>query len=60
MVVPYPGVTMVDHLKQAASDIVKILGKPPLTTVASLQAGDPVRNSWLELGILLGRVESIL
>ena len=41
--VPFPRVTLKDHIQQAAEDITNILKKSPSTTVPSLQAGDPVK-----------------
>ena len=57
--VPFPKVTITDHLRQAATDIVTILTKPPSTTTPSLQAGDPIRNALLEIAQQLNRVEDI-
>ena len=45
-VIPFPNVTLTDHLRQAASDLITILTAPPLTNVPSLAAGDPTRNAW--------------
>ena len=58
-VLPFPQVTITDHLRQAASDIVTILIFPPSTTVPSLKAGDPTRNALLELAAQLQRIEPI-
>ena len=52
-------VRLVDHLQQAASDIVTILIHPPSTIVPSLHAGDPVRNSLLDIATTLKKVDSI-
>ena len=57
--VPFPKVTLTDHLKQAATDIVTLLTQPPSTTVPTLQAGDPTRNALLELATQLKRVDKI-
>ena len=57
--VPFPEVTIKDHLQQAASDIISILTQPPSTTVPSLQAGDPTRNALLQIAEQLHRVETI-
>ena len=56
---PFPSVTLTDHLKQAASDIVTILTQPPSTTAPSLAAGDPVRNALLTLATQLKQVQPI-
>lgn len=58
-VVPFPSVTITDHLKQAATDIVTILLAPPSTTVPSLAAGDQTRNAILDLATQLQRIEPI-
>ena len=58
--VKFPQVKLVDHLKQAASDIVTILTHPPSTTVPSLRAGDPIRNALLDIATTLNQVEHIL
>ena len=47
----FPQVNLTDFLKQAASDIVNILSKPPSYNVPSLKAGDPVRNALFTLAI---------
>ena len=57
--VPFPEVTIKDHLQQAASDIISILTQPPSTTVPSLQAGDPTRIALLKIAEQLHRVENI-
>ena len=57
--VPFPKVTLVDFLKQAATDIVTILTHPPSTTTPSLEAGDPIRNALLTLATQLKRIETI-
>ena len=45
--VPFPRVTLKDHLQQAAEDITNILTNTPPSTVPTLQAGDPVKNALL-------------
>jgi hypothetical protein len=57
--IKFPEVRLVDHLKQAATDIVTILTHPPSTTVPSLHAGDPVRNALLDIATTLKNVDSI-
>ena len=57
--VKFPEVRLVDHLKQAASDIVTLLTHPPSTTVPSLRAGDPVRNALLDIATTLNQVDHI-
>ena len=54
-----PQVRLVDHLKQAAFDIVTLLTHPPSTLVPSLRAGDPIRNALLEVATTLNQVEHI-
>ena len=58
-IIPLPQTNIDSYLRQAASDIVSILTKPPSTTYPSLSAGDPVRNALLELATQLGRAEPI-
>ena len=57
--IPFPRVTLNDHLKQAASDIISILSKPPSSTVPSLMAGESTKNALLEIAKLLHRAEPI-
>ena len=57
--IPFPRVTVNDHLKQAATDIISILSNPPSTNVPSLLAGDETNTALLEIASLLGRVEHI-
>lgn len=52
--IPFPRVTLNDHLKQAATDIISILSNPPSTTVPSLLAGDETNQALLEIATLLG------
>ena len=57
--IPFPRVTLEDHLKQAATDILAILSNPPSTTVPSLQAGDTTNQAIMEIAKLLKRAEQI-
>ena len=57
--IPFPSVSLKDHLHQAADDIVNLLTEPPSSTVPSLKAGDPTRNAILELAQLLKRAQKI-
>ena len=57
--IPFPKVTLEDHLKQATSNIIDILTNPPSTTVPSLQAGDTTKNALLQIAQLLNRAEDI-
>ena len=57
--IPIPEIKLTDFLRQAASDIIKILTHPPSSTVPSLQAGDPVRNALVTLATQLQRIEDI-
>ena len=56
---PFPKVTLSDHLRQAAEDIIHLLTHPPTSTVPSLQAGDPVRQALTDLATQLQRIEPI-
>ena len=58
-VVPFPEVKLRDYLKQAATDIVTLLARPPSSTVPILTEGDPVRNALLTLATQLNRIENI-
>ena len=51
--IPFPAVTLSDHLKQTAEDIVTLLAKLPTTTVPSLHAGDPIRTALKDVATLL-------
>ena len=57
--IPFPQVSLRDHLKQAAQDIVTLLASPPTSTVPSLQEGDPVRAALLDIATQLNRTENI-
>ena len=52
-IIPYPKVNIEDHLRQAATDIVRILTKPSISAAPTLQQGDPTRNALLELATFL-------
>ena len=56
---PFPQVKLEDYLKQVDSNIVTTLTQPPSTTILSLQAGDPVKNTLLTLATQLKRIEPI-
>ena len=51
--------TLSDHLRQAAEDIIHLLTHPPTSTVPSLQAGYPVRQALTDLATQLQRIEPI-
>jgi len=57
--VPFPRVTVNDHLKQAATDIISILSNPPKTTVPSLLAGEETNTALYEIAKLLKRADPI-
>ena len=57
--IPIPKTNIDDFLRQAASDIIHILSRPPSTTAPSLNAGDPVRNALVEISKQLGRADTI-
>ena len=52
-------VTLNDHLKQAATDIISILSNPPKSTVPSLLAGEDTATAIYEIAKLLKRVDPI-
>ena len=54
-----PKVSLEDHLRQAADNIVDLLTQPPLTTIPSLQAGDTVQNALLEIAEMLKWTDTI-
>ena len=58
-VIPFPKTTIDDYLRQAATDIIHILEKPPSTTYPTLTAGDPVRNALHDLATQIGRAQTI-
>ena len=55
--IPFPAVKTDDYLKQALTDIVSILTKPPPSTVPSLEAGDETRNAILKIATALNRID---
>ena len=57
--IPFPRVTVNDHLQQAATDIISILSNPPSSTVPSLLAGDDTNKAIYEIAKLLHRVDPI-
>ena len=57
--IPFPKITLVDFLKQAATDIITLLTSPPSTTTPSLQVGNPVCNALVTLATQLNRIEEI-
>ena len=59
-IIPFPQVKLKDYLKQAASDRMSVLAKPPSTTVPTLAAGDKTRNAILELAFMLKRANKCL
>jgi hypothetical protein len=52
--IPFPSISTEDHLKQAASDILAILQKPP-SSLPYLAYGDPTNNAIVQIATLLGR-----
>ena len=58
-VITYPKVNIEDHLRQAATDIVRILTKPSISAAPTLQQGDPTRNALLELATILQRADKL-
>ena len=57
--IPFPEVSLKDHLHQAAEDLVTILTKPPSPLVPSLREGDLVRNALLDIATQLRRVDQV-
>ena len=53
--IKFPEVHLKDFLRQAATDILTLLRKPPPSTVPSLEAGDDVHNALLQIASLLNR-----
>ena len=53
----FPEITTDDFLKQAATDIISILCKPPPSTVPSLEAGDTTKNALLKIAESLNRIK---
>jgi hypothetical protein len=54
--IPFPTTSTEDYLKQAASDILAILQKPP-TTLPYLAYGDATNNAIVAIATLLGRAD---
>ena len=57
--IPFPEIGVTDVLRQAASDIISILTRPPSTITLSLAADNLVRNTLLTLATQLKRIEPI-
>ena len=57
--VPFPRVSLNDHLKQAAIDIISILSNLSKTTVPSLIAEEDTTIALYEIAKLLKRVDPI-
>ena len=57
--IPIPKLSLEDHLRQAADDIVDILTHPPSTTTPSLLAGDPITNALLDISTILQRTNKL-
>ena len=52
--IPFPEVSIEDHLKQATTDIIRILTNPPSTsTIPSLEIGDKTKNALLKIADIL-------
>ena len=56
---PFPRVTLKDHLKQAATDIISILSNPPSSAIPSFQARDSTNQAITEIAKLLKRIDKI-
>jgi hypothetical protein len=52
--IPFPSISIEDYLKQAASNILAILQKPP-SSLPYLAYGDPTKNAIVQIATLLGR-----
>jgi hypothetical protein len=52
--IPFPSISTEVYLKQAASDILAILQKPP-SSLPYLSYGDPTNNSIVQIATLLGQ-----
>ena len=48
----FPEVSLDDFLRQTATDMITLLTAPLFTTTVSLQAGDPTRNTLLEIATI--------
>lgn len=58
--IPFPKLTLRDHLIQAVEDIIHILTQSPNNNnVPSLQAGDPVRSALTEIANQLKTIKNI-
>jgi hypothetical protein len=57
-VIAFPAATTKKYLKQAVSDILAILQKPP-TSLPYLAYGDNTKNALIHIATLLGRAKSI-
>ena len=57
--IPFPEVTLQDHLKQAVEDIIAILMNLPVSIKPSLQEGDPTNEAILSIAKLLNRADKI-
>jgi hypothetical protein len=53
--IPFPSISTEDYFKQAASDILAILQKPP-SSLPYLAYGDPTNNAIVQIATLLGRI----
>jgi hypothetical protein len=51
--IPFPSISTEDYLKQAASDILAILQKPP-SSLPYLAYGDMTNNAIVQIATLLG------
>ena len=51
-IIPFPQTSLTDHLRQAASDIIAILSKPPSQVTPELQSGDKIQNALLDLATI--------
>ena len=58
-VIPFPKVTLEDHLHQATEDIIKLLTYPPSTTTPSLEAGNSTQNALLKISQTLNRADDL-
>ena len=52
--IPFPNISTEEYLKQAASDIVAILQKPP-SSIPYLAYGDTTQNALVQIATFLGR-----
>ena len=56
---PFPKVSLEDHLRQASRDIVSILLQPPSQVTPDLESGGPIKNSLLTLANIFQTAENI-